>query len=135
LKTRAQVIAPTRRGNARIAQIDKLLNTAATDDPLAEFVNAADTVKAVAGLSLGSLRVVIDRLCTVTILPAEGRDRGFDPAASWSSPNTTWGYPRRPTTGTGGPPELDHSLPQSRGGMEAKARVQVCSSVTRAMSR
>jgi site-specific DNA recombinase len=35
LKTRAQVISATKRGNARIAEIDELLNASVTTDPLA----------------------------------------------------------------------------------------------------
>jgi DNA invertase Pin-like site-specific DNA recombinase len=93
LKTRAQVIAATRKGNARIAEIDELLNVAVTDDPLAELVNAADPVKAVAGLSLGSLRLVIDRLCTVTILRAGRKGRGFDPASVLVEPKHHLGVP------------------------------------------
>ncbi|MEV0611242.1 hypothetical protein AB0I61_33335 [Polymorphospora rubra] len=35
LKTRAQVIAATKRGNARIAEIDEVSNASVTTDPLA----------------------------------------------------------------------------------------------------
>jgi DNA invertase Pin-like site-specific DNA recombinase len=79
LKTRAQVIAATKRANARIGEIDDLLNATATSDPLAAVINAPDPVAAWDGLGLADQRLFIDRLCTVTILPSTRRGRGFDP--------------------------------------------------------
>lgn len=46
LKTRAKVIAATKRGNARITEIDELLNATASSDPLAAVVDAPDPVQA-----------------------------------------------------------------------------------------
>ncbi|MDQ7905986.1 recombinase family protein [Phytohabitans sp. ZYX-F-186] len=91
LKTRAQVIAATKRGNARITEIDELLNATATSDPLATVVNASDPVQAWADLGLADQRLFIDRLCTVTILPSGRRGRGFDPTTVDIAPKHTLG--------------------------------------------
>ena len=79
LKTRAQVIAATKRANQRIGEIDELLNASATSDPLAAVINAPDPVAAWDALELADQRLFIDRVCTVTILPSTRRGRGFDP--------------------------------------------------------
>jgi hypothetical protein len=79
LKTRAQVIAATKRANVRIEEIDDLLNATVTDDPLADVVNSPDPVKAWNDMPTADQRVIVDRLCTVTILPSGRRGRGFDP--------------------------------------------------------
>lgn len=79
LKTRAQVIAATKRGQARTAEIDELLNATVTSDPLAAVINAPDPVAAWDVLELADQRLFIDRLCTVTILKSTRRGRGFDP--------------------------------------------------------
>ena len=81
LKSRAQVIAATKRGNARIAEIDELLNASVTTDPLAAVINAPDPAAAWDALGLADQRVFIDRLCTVTILPSGRKGRGFDHAS------------------------------------------------------
>jgi site-specific DNA recombinase len=81
LKTRAQVIAATKRGNGRIGEIDELLNASATTDPLAEVINSLDPVAAWDRLELADQRLFIDRLCTVTILPSGRKGRGFDPTS------------------------------------------------------
>ena len=91
LKTRAQVIAATRRGNARIAEIDEVLNANVTADPLAAVVNAADPVKAWTGMETADQRVIVDRLCTVTILPSGRTGRGFDPATLSIKPKHSLG--------------------------------------------
>lgn len=77
-RTPEQVTAATKAGLARIAEIDELLNATVTDDPLAEVVNAADPVAVWTKLPLASRRALIDRLCTVTILPAGRKGKGFD---------------------------------------------------------
>lgn len=77
LKTRDQVIAATRRAQARINEIDELLHVTAVSDPLADVVNAVDPVKAWNDLTLADRRVIVDRLCTVTIMPSRG-GRRFD---------------------------------------------------------
>ena len=80
LKTRAQVIAATKRANQRIGEIDELLNANVTSDPLAAVVNAPDPVAAWDALELADQRLFIDRVCTVTILPSGRKGRGFDPS-------------------------------------------------------
>jgi site-specific DNA recombinase len=79
LKTRAQVIAATRRANQRIGEIDELLNAGVTSDPLAAVINAPDPVAAWDALPLADQRLFIDRVCTATILPSGRTGRGFDP--------------------------------------------------------
>jgi site-specific DNA recombinase len=69
LKKRSQVIAATQVGNQRIEEIDQLLSTTISNDPLSDLINSADPVKSWAALGLGSKQVIINRLCTVTILP------------------------------------------------------------------
>lgn len=93
LKTRAQVIAATKRGTARIDEIDQLLNATVSDDPLAELLNAPDPVKALIAAPLANRRVAVDRLCTVTLLPATRRGRGFDPASVRVDAKHTLGSP------------------------------------------
>ena len=75
------MIAATKRANARIGEIDELLNASITTDPLAVVINAADPVKEWDNLELAEQRLFIDRLCTVTILPSTRRGRGFDPTS------------------------------------------------------
>ncbi|XVU24179.1 recombinase family protein [Actinoplanes sp. CA-054009] len=77
LKSRAQVNAATKRGNARIDEIDGLLNMNVVDDPLAEVVNSVDPIQVWVDMPLADRRVIVDRLCTVTILPARS-GRRFD---------------------------------------------------------
>lgn len=55
-----------------------MLNATVASDPLAEVVNSADPVAVWKNLPLASRRVLLDRLCTVTILPAGRRGQGFD---------------------------------------------------------
>jgi hypothetical protein len=85
------VIAATKRGNARIAEIDDLLNASVTSDPLAAVVNAPDPVQAWADLGLADQRLFIDRQCTVTILPSGRHGRGFDPTTVDIAPKHTLG--------------------------------------------
>ena len=96
LKTRAQVIAATKRGNARIAEIDELLNASVTTDPMAAAINAPDPVSAWDALGLADQRVFIDRLCTVTILPSGRKGRGFDPTTVRIDHKHTLGGPPQP---------------------------------------
>jgi len=93
LKTRSQVIAATRIGTARIDEIDQLLNANVADDPLAEVVNSVDPVATWKDLPLANRRVIIDRLCTVTILPSGRKGRGFDPATVKVEPKHALGTP------------------------------------------
>jgi site-specific DNA recombinase len=89
LVTRAQLLAATERGNARLEDIAGLLAGAARDEspPLV----SADNVAAVwEGLDLARKRAVIKTLMMVTLLsPGKGARRGFDPAAvqvRWCQP-------------------------------------------------
>jgi hypothetical protein len=81
LKTRAQVIAATRRGHARIAEIDDALNVNVTDDPLSVLVDTADPVAVWSDMPVADQRVIVDRLCTVTILRSGPSGRGFHPSS------------------------------------------------------
>jgi hypothetical protein len=56
-------------GTARITEIDAVLSANVTDDPLTDLVNAPDPVQTWADTPLANKRIIIDRLCTVTILP------------------------------------------------------------------
>lgn len=93
LKTRAQVIAATRRGNTRVAEIDELLNANVTDDPLSALVDAADPVAAWTAMPVADRRVIVDRLCTVTIMPNGRKGRGFDPSSVLIEPKHSLGVP------------------------------------------
>jgi site-specific DNA recombinase len=77
LRTRAQVLAATRKANVRIGEIDELLNVTLTEDPLFEVVNAVDPVKVWKDMPLANRRILVDRLCTVTVLPSRA-GRRFD---------------------------------------------------------
>ena len=96
LKERAQVIAATRRANARIGEIDELLNSNVTSDPLAVVDNAPDPLTAWDALELADQRLFIDRLCTVTILPSGRKGRGFDPSTLDVAPKHGLGSGRPP---------------------------------------
>ncbi|GAA4690807.1 recombinase family protein [Phytohabitans rumicis] len=80
-RTPGQVAAATQAGIARIAEIDELLTVNIVDDPLAQVINAPDPVAAWRDAGLANQRVLIDRICTVTILPSGRKGRGFDPAS------------------------------------------------------
>ena len=90
LKDRDRVIVATERGNACIGEIDELLNATVTSDPLAAVINAPDPVQARADLELADQRLLIDRLCMVTIPPAR-RGRGFDPTTVDIAPKHSLG--------------------------------------------
>jgi site-specific DNA recombinase len=92
-RTKGQVAAATRVGMARIAEIEELLNLTMTDDPLAEIINSADPVRAWRDMPLANERVLLDRLCTVTILPSGRRGRGFDPTTVDVDPKHKLGRP------------------------------------------
>jgi hypothetical protein len=94
-RTPEQVTAATLAGTARINEIDQILNVNVTDDPLADLVNAADPVQAWADTPLGSKRILIDRLMTVTILPMGRAGRGFDRSSVRIDPKHRLG-PRPP---------------------------------------
>jgi site-specific DNA recombinase len=93
LKTRAQVIAATRKAKARIEEIDQELTASLGEDPLAEIINAPDPAAAYMSMPLADRRVIIDRLCTVTILPTGRRGRGFDRSSVVVEPKHHLGRP------------------------------------------
>jgi DNA invertase Pin-like site-specific DNA recombinase len=93
LKTRSQVIKATKAGIARIDEIDQLLTSTVSDDPLAALVNAPDPVKAWKDSPLANQQVAVDRLCTVTILPVARRGSGFDPSSVRVEPKHALGAP------------------------------------------
>ncbi len=92
-RTAGQVAAATRAGTARISEIDEALNASVAADPLAAVIGAPDPVAAWDGLGLADQRLFIDRLATVTILPASRRGRGFDPASVDIAPKHGLGSP------------------------------------------
>lgn len=77
--TRAQVREATKAALERIAEIDQLLTSNVTTDPLAEVILADDPLAEFDKAPLSSQRVYVDRLVTVTILPSTKKGRGFDP--------------------------------------------------------
>jgi site-specific DNA recombinase len=86
---RAQLLAGTQKGKARLAAIDEQLETATVDSPLAPLVGADDVAAAWAELPLSHQRLVLDTLLTVRILPSGRKGRGFDPATveiRWKGP-------------------------------------------------
>jgi len=93
-RTPEQVTAATLTGTQRITEIDQLLNANVTHDPLAELINTADPVQAWADTPLGSKRILIDRLMTVTILPIGRAGRGFDRSSVRIDPKHPLGAPR-----------------------------------------
>jgi hypothetical protein len=92
-RDRSQVDVATEAGRTRIAQIDDLLRTQVSDDPLTDLVNAADPVQDWADMPLANKRVIIGRLCTVTIMPSGRRGRGFDAATIRVDPKHHLGTP------------------------------------------
>jgi len=99
-RTRSQVDVATEAGRARIAQIDDLLRTQVSDDPLSDLVNSPDPVQAWADMALANRRVIIGRLCTVTIMPSGRRGRGFDATTVRVDPKHQLGAPTAPTAPT-----------------------------------
>lgn len=97
-RTSEQVTAATLAGTQRINEIDQILNANVTDDPLADLINAADPVQAWQDTPIGSKRILIDRLATVTILPIGRGGRGFRPVLGAYRPQTP---PGRPAAVTG----------------------------------
>jgi hypothetical protein len=72
----------TRRGRARIAEIESELSRAAGPDPvMGELVAAVDPRAVWERLDLETMRRVLRALVRVRLLPATRRGRGFDPAS------------------------------------------------------
>lgn len=91
-RTAGQVAAATRVATARIAEIDELLNLTTVSDPLADVVNAIDPVETWANTPLADRRVIVDRLCVVTIMPAR-HGRRFDYSSVRVDPKHALGTP------------------------------------------
>jgi hypothetical protein len=80
LVDRAQLIAATGRGHARLAGIDAALAAAAKTDVLAGLVGGPDVRRVWADLDLSRQRAAVKALMTVTLLsPGRGRRRTLDP--------------------------------------------------------
>jgi len=80
LVSRAQMIAATQRGNARLAEISARLAAAAESSALAPFTAGESARKVWDRLDNSRRRAVIAALCTVTLHPAGRGARVFDPA-------------------------------------------------------
>jgi DNA invertase Pin-like site-specific DNA recombinase len=81
LVTRAQLIAATGQGSARLAEIADELAEAARESVLAPLVAGGDVAGVWAGLDLSRKRAVIKTLMTITLhSPGRGARRAFDPA-------------------------------------------------------
>jgi DNA invertase Pin-like site-specific DNA recombinase len=77
---RAQMLAGTRKGQTRLAEIDELLASAVVESPLAPMIAAADVRTSWDQQPLSVRRAALGLLLDVTILPApEGQSRIFDP--------------------------------------------------------
>ena len=70
LVTREQMIAATKRGQARLAEIGAALDASASTSALAPFAAGESAARVWAGLDRERRRAVIDALCTVTLHPA-----------------------------------------------------------------
>ncbi len=57
------------------------------------MINSPDPVPAWRDAGLANQRVMVDRLCTVTILPSGRRGRGFDPTSVDVAPKRSLGRP------------------------------------------
>jgi site-specific DNA recombinase len=79
LVSRAQMIAATQRGNARLAEISARLAAAAESSALAPFTAGESARKVWDRLDNARRRAVIAALCTVTLHPAGRGARVFDP--------------------------------------------------------
>jgi hypothetical protein len=80
LITRAQLLAATGRGSARLAENGDLLADAARENVLAGLA-AADDVAAWQAMDSSRQRAVVTTLMDITLRsPGRGARRGFDPA-------------------------------------------------------
>jgi len=81
LVSRAQMLAATGRGNARLDQIANELAGVARESVLAPLVAADNAANAWEGLDLARKRAIIKTLMSITLhSPGKGTRRGFDPA-------------------------------------------------------
>jgi site-specific DNA recombinase len=81
LITRAQLLAATGRGTARLAQISDLITDAARENVLTDLAAAQDVTAAWDAMDSSRQRAVIQTLMTITLhSPGRGARRDFDPA-------------------------------------------------------
>lgn len=79
--SRAQMLAATSRGNARLAEIADELAEAARESVLAPLIAAENVSQVWEALDLARKRAIIKTLMTITLRsPGKGARRGFDPA-------------------------------------------------------
>ena len=95
LITRAQLLAATGRGTARLAQIGDLIADAARENVLTALAAAQDVTAAWDAMDSSRQRAVITTLMTITLhSPGRGARRDFDAATvtvRWTSPPTASG--------------------------------------------
>ena len=78
---RAQMLAATDQGNARLAEIADELAEAARESVLAPLIAAENADQVWEALDLARKRAIIKTLMTITLRsPGKGARRGFDPA-------------------------------------------------------
>jgi site-specific DNA recombinase len=81
LITRAQLLAATGRGSARLAENGDLLADAARENVLAGLAAADDVAAAWQAMDSSRQRAVVTTLMDITLRsPGRGARRGFDPA-------------------------------------------------------
>jgi len=79
--SRAQMLAATGQGNARLAEIADELAEAARESVLAPLIAAENAAEVWGALDLARQRAIIKTLMTITVRsPGKGARRGFDPA-------------------------------------------------------
>jgi site-specific DNA recombinase len=91
---RAQLLAGTQKGKARLEQIEAELQAAIVDSPLKPLIGAEDVQAEWEKLQLSHQRLVIDTLVNVRILPRGRGGSGFEP----STVEITWKDQSRPAT-------------------------------------
>jgi DNA invertase Pin-like site-specific DNA recombinase len=88
--SRAQMLAATDQGNARLAEIADELAEAACESVLAPLIAAENAAEVWESLDLSRKRAIIKTLMTITLRsPGKGARRGFDPATvqvTWHQP-------------------------------------------------
>jgi len=77
--TLADLKIRTARMQDKLGEIETTLASASGRSPLAGLAGNLDAATVWDGLDLGRCRAVLDILLTVTVLPRDGRGRGFDP--------------------------------------------------------
>ena len=107
LITRAQLLAATGRGSARLAENGDLLADAARENVLAGPAATDDVAAAWQAMDSSRQRAVITTLIGITLhSPGRGARRGFDPATvtiGWTSPAASYREISRLGLGADGP--------------------------------